>query len=155
MGLSSGGFSPWKASMGRGSAKRGGGCEQLQTHSPSPGGEDEGAWSRTGGCSWVGSSEIWALPGSSQQPGEAQQCPNPSWHRIPWESPDLGATGAVGHRWVGGRAVGSRKEHIAAEVGVSIRNKIKKKKKPVAGCLIHGKKEPESETRRGNAAALH
>lgn len=45
--------------------------------------------------------------------------------------------------------VGSRKDHIAGEVGASIR-----KKRPVAGCLIHGKKEPELEMSRGNAAAL-
>lgn len=50
--------------------------------------------------------------------------------------------------------VGSREDHIVGEVGVSIREK-KNQPRPVAGCLIHGKKEPESETSRGNAAALH
>lgn len=53
-----------------------------------------------------------ALPGSALQLGVAQQLLNPSQHWILWQSPALGATGAVGYWWVGGQAVGSRKDHV-------------------------------------------
>lgn len=72
---------------------------------------------------WMQENTPWALPGSAQQPGVAQQCLNPSQCQIPWESPGLAAPGMVGHRWVGGQAVGSKRTTLLEKVCVSIRER--------------------------------
>lgn len=98
---------------------------------------------------WMQGNIPWALPGSAQQPGVAQQCLNPCQHWVPWESPGLGAPGMVGHQWVGGQAVGSKRATLLEKwVWVPGKGRLG------AGCLIHGKKKkaPALETGRGNAA---
>lgn len=99
MGLNSGGFSPWKAWMGRGTAKRGGGCKQSQSWS-----KNEESRSCAGRCAksecreinlelylevlvWL--SSAWIFP-STKSPGKAQ-----AWEL--WEWLDTGEE--EGKRW--------------------------------------------------------
>lgn len=117
MGLNSGGFSPWKAGMGRGTAKRGGGWEQSQSR-----GKNEEPRSSAGGCAISGCREIflelylevlsslvrlssaWISP-STKSPGKAQ-----AWELWEW---------LVGRRASGGK----QRDHIAGEVSVSFRER--------------------------------
>lgn len=124
MGLNSGGFSPWKASMGRGSAKRGGGCEQLQTRSPGPGARTRERGpvredARGPDPAKYASSFTWKC--SAARCGSTAPESLPALN--PLAKPSLGSYGCcwilVSRRASGGKQKGPH----CGEVGVSIREK--------------------------------
>lgn len=114
--------------------------EGVAESSPSPGAKMRNQCPHRRMCNvWMQGNKPWALPGSAQQPGVAQQCLNLSQHQIPWDSPGLGALGMVGHCWGGVGALGNK--------GITLLEKwvwVSGKGRLESGCLIHEREEKKS-----------
>lgn len=136
MGLNSGGFCPWKARMGRGTAKRAVSSPILGVKMRNEGPVQEDvqcldagkyilSFTWKGSAAWCGSAVPESLP-----------APNPLGQPRPGSSGNAGNKGTtLLEKWV----------------CVSWKGRLG------AGCLIHGreKKSPGLERSRGKAAALH